>query len=428
MDSLIIEGVRCFSERQTVRLRPITILTGENSTGKTTVLALTRIAWDLWRGFGPADFNEEPFVLGAYDDIASSQGGIGGKATAFMVGAQFFSDSPLSPVSMSASFTERGAQPSLSKWELTAKGLRLVLSYRHERYGSAVAYRLETNAGAMAMSVTGPPYHDPEITLAFFISGLQRGSAMRPTGNPPNPAELSHLQELLTTALRPLGPRPYAFAPVRSRPRRTYDPIAETADPEGLHIPMYLARLSYADPNAWKELRRKLAAFGRESGLFRDLDVRRMGRGEGGPFQIRVKVAGRPFNLVDVGYGVSQALPIVVDGLRGKEGSTYLLQQPEVHLHPKAQAELGSLFATLAKEHGKRFLLETHSDHLVDRVRTEVREGKLKPEDVSLLYFERGRGGVTIHEIELDTMGNIVNPPMGYRQFFLDEMRAMLGG
>ena len=52
MDTLIIEGVRCFSELQTVRLRPITLLTGENSTGKSTVLALVRIAWDLFQSIG----------------------------------------------------------------------------------------------------------------------------------------------------------------------------------------------------------------------------------------------------------------------------------------------------------------------------------------------------------------------------------------
>ena len=69
----------------------------------------------------------------------------------------------------------------------------------------------------------------------------------------------------------------------------------------------------------------------------------------------------------------------------------FLLQQPEVHLHPSAQAALGSLFCRVASP-DRQLIVETHSDHLLDRVRMEVRDGEsnLKPEDVSILYFERG--------------------------------------
>jgi predicted ATPase len=78
---------------------------------------------------------------------------------------------------------------------------------------------------------------------------------------------------------------------------------------------------------------------------------------------------------------------------------------------------------------GKQCLIETHSDYLVDRIRMEVRGGKvLKPEDVSLLYFERADGDVRIHSLEIDRMGNIVNAPKGYRQFFLEEEKRLLGG
>ena len=97
-------------------------------------------------------------------------------------------------------------------------------------------------------------------------------------------------------------------------------------------------------------------------------------------------------NLVDVGYGVSQSLPVLTELLSDNAPSTYLLQQPEVHLHPTAQAALGSLFCNIAAK-GVQMLVETHSDYLLDRIRMDVRDGKgeptLKPEDVSILYFER---------------------------------------
>ena len=104
--------------------------------------------------------------------------------------------------------------------------------------------------------------------------------------------------------------------------------------------------------------------------------MKRKGQKESDPFQIEIKSSSRAFNLVDVGYGVSQVLPIVVDVLQEPKDTTFLLQQPEVHLHPKAQAELGSFLATLGKEQHKRFVIETHSDYLIDRIRMDVRDSK----------------------------------------------------
>lgn len=165
------------------------------------------------------------------------------------------------------------------------------------------------------------------------------------------------------------------------------------------------------------------------SGLFTDVDVRRLGKNESDPFQIVIKVSGPAFNSVDVGYGVSQILPIIVDILRGKNGRTFLLQQPEVHLHPRAQAELGTFLATFAKNQKKRFVVETHSDYLVDRIRMDIRDRKiLKAEDVIILYFERAGGKTTIHPIEIDEFGNLKNVPKGYRSFFLEEERRFLEG
>ena len=104
------------------------------------------------------------------------------------------------------------------------------------------------------------------------------------------------------------------------------------------------------------------------------------------------------------------------------------MQQPEVHLHPKAQAQLGSLFCEVAAA-GRQLVVETHSDYLVDRVRMDVRDQttELKPEDVSILYFEPGDLDVKIHSIRIDEMGNVLDAPPGYRQFFTDEMMKFIG-
>ena len=79
-----------------------------------------------------------------------------------------------------------------------------------------------------------------------------------------------------------------------------------------------------------------------------------------------------------MGYGISQALPIITELFRKDGPSKLLLQQPEVHLHPSAQAALGSLFCRTAGR-GRQVIVETHSDHLIDRVRMDIRDSSSKP-------------------------------------------------
>ena len=140
------------------------------------------------------------------------------------------------------------------------------------------------------------------------------------------------------------------------------------------------------------------------------------------------RLKGTKRNLIDVGYGVSQALPLLTELLRKDAPSMFLLQQPEVHLHPSAQAALGSLFCNLAGPE-RQLIVETHSDYILDRVRMDVRDKKtdLRPEDVSILFFESGELEVTIHSLRLDQEGNVRDAPPGYGQFFMDETRRSIG-
>ena len=123
--------------------------------------------------------------------------------------------------------------------------------------------------------------------------------------------------------------------------------------PGGNEIPSVLAHLSMSDPTAWERLKSELEEFGRDAGLFDEIRVRRLGSAGGDPFQLQVrKFGGRrkgPWrNIIDVGYGISQILPIVIPLLRDDAPDLALLQQPEVHLHPSAQAALGTLFSRSA--------------------------------------------------------------------------------
>ena len=120
-------------------------------------------------------------------------------------------------------------------------------------------------------------------------------------------------------------------------------------------------------------------------------------------------------------------LPVITELLRRDAPYMFLLQQPEVHLHPSAQAALGSLFCQVAGPQ-RQLVVETHSDHLLDRVRMDVRDGTtgLRPEDVSILFFERGDLDVRIHSLRLDKEGNVLDAPQSYRQFFMEETQRSL--
>lgn len=189
---------------------------------------------------------------------------------------------------------------------------------------------------------------------------------------------------------------------------------------------MYLANLARQHPREWKALKNKLVDFGAAAGLFDEIEIKSLGKHEGTPFQIEVRKRGKKLsgpwrNLVDVGYGVSQVLPLVTELMRPDAPSLVLLQQPEVHLHPSAQAALGSLFCHLAAD--RQIVVETHSDFLLNRIRMDIRDKKspLSPSDVSILYFERSEIDVHIYSIRIDEQGNVVDAPPSYGNFFMEE-------
>lgn len=122
--------------------------------------------------------------------------------------------------------------------------------------------------------------------------------------------------------------------------------------------------------------------------------------------------------LFSVGVGVSQVLPILVAGLLAPEGAVLIIEQPELHLHPRAQARLGDFFVSLAHL-GKQCLIETHSDTLVNQLRLHmVKGGEAVRELVSIYFVEQDeQGDARFEPVKVSEGGNIVNWPEG----FLDE-------
>jgi predicted ATPase len=138
---------------------------------------------------------------------------------------------------------------------------------------------------------------------------------------------------------------------------------------------------------------------------------------------------GKELSINNVGYGVSQALPIIVELFSRGRGTNYAVQQPEVHLHPRAQAALGDVFFSLATIEAKRFFIETHSDYTIDRYRANFRKDNIQTKPPSqILFFERNSSGNFIHPIKIDENGDIsASQPDSYRDFFIREQMSNLG-
>ncbi len=122
---------------------------------------------------------------------------------------------------------------------------------------------------------------------------------------------------------------------------------------------------------------------------------------------------GEWVNLVDVGFGASQILPIIVEGFISQD-SLILIEQPEIHLHPKAQATMGDLLIDIAKNQQNNIIVETHSDLLISRVCTRIADGNFKNSDVAIYYFNPTENGTEIIEITINDMGQYQNYPEGF--------------
>ena len=457
---LVIEDVRCFVGRQEFNIRPITFLVGENSTGKSTALGCFQTLDHFVNGIESAlDFNKDPFRMGAFVDIIRKSNP---RKKSFRLGIGFQMKNKEETMEYSLTLAEqgRGSDPTVLEERCIFNDGEVVLdsrnreedrSYRYwdRHYGvKVIGSTIAKNGNKEFLVKDNSHYADLSIVQRLQIAShtLNRNEDNLSSKEKEFYNFIKKYKSLLASIhYFSFNRCSYSFAPTRSKPQRTYDPLIETTSPEGSDMPMTLVNMSRADKERWEELRGRLVKFGKDSGLFTDIHVRKLGKSMGDPFQLQIKVKGPKANIIDVGYGVNQILPLLVRilevpqeiSLQGSEGSerkiffqeskTFLMQQPEIHLHPRGQAELSSLLIDRVKEEGHNFVIETHSDYMVDRARIEIMKKRIAPEDVSLIYLEPSGNHVKVHNIAFDDQANLLGAPSSYRQFFLKESDRLLG-
>lgn len=124
-------------------------------------------------------------------------------------------------------------------------------------------------------------------------------------------------------------------------------------------------------------------------------------------------------NLSDVGFGLSQILPVLVGVAATEKNGTLLINQPEVHLHPSSQALLADYFVAESKE--KNFIIETHSEYLINRLRLLVAKGKISPSDIKIIYIDSQDGDTKISDIKINKNGALAGAPKTFFEtYYID--------
>ena len=407
---LKLRDVRCFEDEQSARLgRRVTLLVGENSAGKSTFMGCYKAFAKLASLDDLAEenhFDKAPFNMGGFDTVVRS-----GKK-GFAVGGTFKEH-----CHESASFAfraqgdlpvDRELQLRVASNEGSPQDVRIVVPDEPDvllRFGGP-GFTFDFRPSELS-------YHSIATWLSRYIrQGHFPWSGdldlfRKRTGESGSEKGRNFLR--LTNFLLKYFPFP--------------DPGSFAVHAQDPALPER-AR-SYAVPPTYlsSECDYFLRHMGEKLRLWRGISFAT--NAETTHTEIHVDTPNGSRNLVDVGYGIHSLLPLLSAIDRQQPESTILLQQPEVHVHPRAQAALAQWMA----ESGRRFMIETHSDHLVDRFRICVMRGILTPEDLSIVYFQPSKDGThsRIHGISVDDQGNLEGAPPEYRSFFLNETRGLLG-
>lgn len=230
----------------------------------------------------------------------------------------------------------------------------------------------------------------------------------------------------------------YYVGPLREYPRPLYLWSGEIPDHVGIKgeraIEAILAagdrRFNWRAKAKTKTLPELVATRLRDMGLIRQFEVRPLGEHRK-EYEVLVQTGGKMprVKLTDVGFGVSQVLPVIVECFYVPAGSIVIFEQPEIHLHPRVQADLADVFvdAIKARENGAsrdcQFIIESHSEHFLRRLQRRIAEEELTPEQAALYFVDTGPSGARLDELEVDSYGNIRNWPDG---FFGDEMADLV--
>jgi len=227
---------------------------------------------------------------------------------------------------------------------------------------------------------------------------------------------LSFALALMTSTLRQYESNFNYISSFRMKPERTYTQRSQGSlvSPNGDYTIDQIFQWNVKKSPKYKELVKEL----KHLGLLNNLTIKKF---RGGRYEVRIttRSPGSWASIVDVGFGISQFLPIIVSDLQLTKGSTLMIDQPEIHLHPSAQVLLTDYLLRQIKEKNKIYFIETHSEYLLNRVRAAIVKGTIDPNLVKVYYFENQGDNTEIYRIKFTKDGKIVDAPQGFFDTYL---------
>jgi len=416
MKKIYIKNYKGFDE-QVINLKDVNFFVGENSTGKTSILKLINIlnSQEFWFN---EQFNNAEVELGYFEEVINKNT----EDKFFRIGIEVPYDEKDSIRRVLIEFKENKSIPKVSQIKYQSESADYVLKITPKQ----IQYRVKDIENLSFLEWSNDfnftqkykridiPY--TKLPLFILFSLVE--------------SEFDEKQKRKTTpfASKPLLYQKYLWlAPIRAKAKRIYESYEVKFSPEGEHIPSLLKDLfQNSTKKESARILKILNRFGKESNLYDQILIKNFGTKKTSPFEIVVKYNDTEIKLPNVGYGVSQSLPLIVEILSSKK-YCFSIQQPEVHLHPKAQAAFGSFIFNAALKDDNVFLIETHSDFTINRFRYNLSE---KEEDIiesQVLFFERNKHTNSINHLEIDNDGSFRSEvPNSYRDFFIDEELKLL--
>jgi hypothetical protein len=430
MQYVFMHNFRGFAETL-IPLQHINFLVGENSTGKSSFLKLLYVLSRPYFWFSPEAPFQDDVELGGFGDMVSAWSP---DKNYFQIGALSASNERKTGKTSCSfavhTFGDRDGSPYVSRYLqfLDGRLTKFIFDKRQTKYKIT---QLSNEFASLSDVVTffkSVVHSDRNDSVGFS----QFPKNIPP--NPPLPVAVAILKSMDTG--KPITGGEFAaeipftldltwIAPIRTRPHRFYDGMRKAFSPEGDHTPFILRR-SLRGATKGGDFAEKLRVFGKESGLFETIIPHSFSKNPQSPFEILVRFPGADLNVSNVGYGVSQVLPLVVEFLSRHKNRTFAVQQPEVHLHPRAQAALGDLIAEVAASRDHRFMLETHSDYLIDRCRLNLSK-RNNAVPAQTIFFQRTTSGNTAIVLPIGKDGKYPDDqPLEFRGFFVREEMDLL--
>lgn len=430
MKTLYIDNYKGFVDTY-IPFGDVNFLVGNNSTGKTSVVNLITLISNPNFWMNPI-FNTDTIEMGYYDDIVNKKAV---DQSFFSIGAEYQQGE--TPDFYLARFRQQNEIPTLMEYQVSHDGYTICISIENN-VAKCQAYKSDLVDFAAWVKLEEATEFGDEITikfpentappLGFLFNFLENKIDELQKKEKSDDVMSSHLKSIILDTMQD---DLKSFAPIRAKAQRNYDSFKQAFNKEGEHVPVKLKDIFSSNKNKkYSNIQKTIVEFGKDSGLFDDICIETYANKNAAPFSVAVVYDDMQLNLVNVGYGVSQVIPLVVD-MATRRSTWFCMQQPEVHLHPKAQAAFGEYVYNSYFESNNKFIIETHSDYMINRFRyclSKPARLKRKKPTGQILFFERQNCHNMVTVIKLNNKGEFLDDlPKSYNDFFIDENLKMLG-